>query len=302
MPEKLMETHFTASTGHAPIPGGLAAMVGDCRLGLYEKSMPESLSWPEKLAGAKAAGFDYVEMSVDESDAKQARLDMPPGERLALLGEMAQAGIRLETMCLSGQRRYPLGSLDAGVRQKSLEVMRKAILLAADLGIRIIQIPGYDEYYNPSTAQTRAYFAQGLRSCVELASQYGVMLGFETMEPPFMNTVWKAMYWVRMFNSPYLLVYPDSGNITNGALEGLGNVGDDIAAGAGHIAAVHLKESALGQYRDVPFGQGHVDFKAVIAASRKIGVRRFTGEFWYVQGAPWQQYLKDNAAFLRAQF
>ena len=32
-------------------------------LGLYEKSMPGTLTWAEKLQAAKNAGFDYVEMS-----------------------------------------------------------------------------------------------------------------------------------------------------------------------------------------------------------------------------------------------
>lgn len=45
------------------------------RLGLYEKSMPNTLSLPEKLAEAKKAGFDYLELSIDESDEKLSRLD-----------------------------------------------------------------------------------------------------------------------------------------------------------------------------------------------------------------------------------
>ena len=37
------------------------------RLGLYEKSMPGFLSLPQKLGQTKAAGFDYMELSVDET-------------------------------------------------------------------------------------------------------------------------------------------------------------------------------------------------------------------------------------------
>ena len=44
-------------------------------LGLYEKSMPSDLSWEQKMLSAKAAGFDYIEISIDETDAKLARLD-----------------------------------------------------------------------------------------------------------------------------------------------------------------------------------------------------------------------------------
>lgn len=42
------------------------------RLGLYEKSMPSTLTWVEKLTIAKKSGFDYLEISIDESDAKLA--------------------------------------------------------------------------------------------------------------------------------------------------------------------------------------------------------------------------------------
>ena len=37
-------------------------------LGLYEKSMPNTLSWEEKLEVVKEAGFDYLEMSIDETE------------------------------------------------------------------------------------------------------------------------------------------------------------------------------------------------------------------------------------------
>jgi len=49
-------------------------------IGLYEKAMPGTLSWQEKLEAAKKAGFDYIEISIDETDEKLARLDMPKAE------------------------------------------------------------------------------------------------------------------------------------------------------------------------------------------------------------------------------
>jgi L-ribulose-5-phosphate 3-epimerase len=45
------------------------------QLGLYEKAMPSHLSWLEKCQATKDAGFDFLEISVDETDAKLARLD-----------------------------------------------------------------------------------------------------------------------------------------------------------------------------------------------------------------------------------
>ena len=63
--------------------------------------------------------------------------------------------------------------------------MEQAICLAEDLGIRIIQLAGYDVYYEKSTRQTAAWFEANLRRAAELASEAGVMLGFETMETEY---------------------------------------------------------------------------------------------------------------------
>ena len=50
-------------------------------LGQYEKSMPNDLTWKEKLQLCREFGFDYLEMSVDESEEKLARLSYTQAER-----------------------------------------------------------------------------------------------------------------------------------------------------------------------------------------------------------------------------
>lgn len=62
-------------------------------LGLYEKAMPKDLSWKEKMLAAKGAGFDFIEISIDETDEKLARLDMSREERLALMELMSETGV-----------------------------------------------------------------------------------------------------------------------------------------------------------------------------------------------------------------
>lgn len=54
-------------------------------LGLYEKALPPGLSWKEKLLAAGDAGFDFLEMSIDESAEKLARLDMEDSEIAKLI-------------------------------------------------------------------------------------------------------------------------------------------------------------------------------------------------------------------------
>ena len=273
-------------------------------LGLYEKSMPNELTWAEKLQAAKNAGFDYVEMSIDETDAKLARLDMTDGEIDEIVAAMRTVNLPFRSICLSGHRKYPLGSHDPKVRERSLDIMQKAISLAARLGIRTIQLAGYDVYYEQGDEQTRADFIANLKLSALMAAREGVVLGFETMETPFMDNVRKAMEYVNLVNSPYLGVYPDVGNVTNACLLYGEDLADDFKTGAGHLVAVHLKETVPGKYREIPYGTGHVDFAKAVKTSWALGVRRYVAEFWYVKGVTqdWRAELQNANDFLRKFF
>ena len=271
------------------------------QLGLYEKAMPGNLSWQEKLQAAKDAGFDYVEMSIDETDAKLARLDMSEEQREEIRQAMRETGVPFRSICLSGHRKYPLGCPDMDKQKRSLSIMEKAVKLAADLGIRTIQLAGYDVYYEEGSEKTRADFAKNLQLATDMAAKEGIMLGFETMETPFMDNVQKAMDYVKKIDSPYLGVYPDSGNITNAALLYNDDVAADLKRGKGHIVAVHLKETVPGKYREIPYGTGHVDFETVIKTSWELGVRRFVTEFWYLPGQDYKAELNKASQFMRSR-
>ena len=262
-------------------------------IGLYEKAMPGELSWREKLLTAKELGYDFVELSVDETDAKLARLDMTGEERLEILKIMNEVGVPFRSMCLSGHRKYPLGSANPATCARGMEIMEKAVQLAADLGIRIIQLAGYDVYYEDSTPETVARFGENLKKATMMAAKAGVMLGFETMETEFMNTVGKSMKYVELVNSPYLGVYPDSGNLKNAAVTYGTDVYEDIRSGAGHTVAMHLKETVPGKFREIHFGTGHVDFRKTIDTAWEIGVRRFVTEMWYVGQDNWKEDIRE---------
>ncbi len=269
------------------------------QLGLYEKAMPKDLSWEEKLKLTKECGFDYLEMSIDETDEKLARLDYTQEERKQLVHLMWQEQVKIHSICLSGHRKYPLGSHDDEVVQKALLIMQKAIDLASDLGVRIIQLAGYDVYYEEGDMHTRERFAHNLKKAVTMAATKGINIGFETMETSFMDTVRKAMYYVEVMNSPYLGVYPDIGNLKNASLLYHEYVDNDLRSGKGHIFAAHLKETVPGKYREIPFGTGHTEYVENLKILKELGVRVFVGEFWYVGSKTWKQDLKDASNFLR---
>ena len=267
-------------------------------IGLYEKAMPNDLSLADKLETARELGYDYLELSIDETDEKLQRLDWTTEQIEDLLRACALRGLPIGSLCLSGHRKYPLGSENE--EERSLEIMEKAIRLAAGLGIRVIQLAGYDVYYEESDTATKSRFLENLKAAAAMAARSGILLGFETMETPFMDTVWKSMFYVQAVNSPYLGIYPDTGNLTNAAvLYGTDPV-LDLESGHGHIVALHLKETIPGHYREIPFGTGHVDFDSMIAAAWKLGVRRYVTEMWYVGQEDWKQDIKKARSMMSA--
>jgi hexulose-6-phosphate isomerase len=186
-------------------------------------------------------------------------------------------------MCLSGHRRFPFGSHDPEVAARARDIMAKAIGLARDCGIRTVQLAGYDVYYEEQDAGTLTRFEDGLQWAVERAAAAQVMLAVEIMDTPFINSITKWKAWEERIRSPWFAVYPDIGN-----LSAWGNdVAAELGLGIDRIAAIHLKETRPvtadfpGAFRDVPFGEGSVDFVGVFRRLKELGYRgAFLIEMW----------------------
>jgi L-ribulose-5-phosphate 3-epimerase len=236
-------------------------------LGIYEKALPVGECWLERLGLAKTLGFDFVEMSIDETDARLSRLDWSREQKLALINAVAETGVRVPSMCLSAHRRFPLGSEDDGVRQQGLAIMRQAIQFAQDVGIRVIQLAGYDVYYQQANNETRRRFREGLKESVEMASRAQVTLAMEIMDYPLMNSISKALGYAHYLNNPWFQIYPDIGNLS--AWDN--DVQMELQAGIGHIVAVHVKDTRPGVFKNVPFGAGIVDFEHCFSTLKQSG-------------------------------
>jgi hexulose-6-phosphate isomerase len=162
-------------------------------------------------------------------------------------------------------------------------IMSGAIALAQDVGIRTIQLAGYDVYYEEQDASTLRNFEAGLQWAVEQAAAAQVMIAVEIMDTPFMNSIGKWLDWERRVRSPWFTVYPDVGN-----LAAWGNdVPEELRQGIDRIAAIHLKDTLAvvrgfpGQFRDVPFGHGCVDFVGVFRTLKALNYRgTFLIEMW----------------------
>ena len=246
-------------------------------IGLYEKALPDALSWEERLAAAGQAGYDFIEISIDESDERLSRLDWSASERAALRRSIANTGVKIMTMCLSGHRKYPLGSHSPELRQQGQEILRKAIDFAGDVGLRVVQVMGYDVFYETSDEETGANFIDGLRLGARWAGQSGVMLGLENLDTPYVENLSKAMSIIREIDSPWLRLYPDIGNLAAAGYY----PPDELTLAKGQLLGVHVKDAMPKVIRGIPFEKGIVPFRETFQALVQTGFWGLIGiEIW----------------------
>ena len=275
--------------------------LGDLKLGIYEKAIPLQLSWIEKMNTAKAAGFDFIELSVDGLEPRIHRLDWDDAQINEIRRASEITGVPLLTMALTANRYFPLG--DPARREQGIEIVRKGIRLAMRLGIRIIQLAPYD--VNPAldgregNEGTLGLFKDSLRRLVTYAADCGVMLSLEVVDDVrFCRSVQSVRQLIEEIDSPFLQIYTDTGNVA--ALDA--DPVPDIPNGGSHLIASHLKDAVLGCCRKVEYGKGIVDFEACLRAFKEMDFHGFfVCEMWSDEEESFIPYLKVANDFLRAK-
>lgn len=241
-------------------------------IGIYEKALPASSDWFLKLDAAKDAGYDFVEIAIDESDERLARLDWSNDERLNLRHAAMTSGIKLNSIVLSAHRRFPMGSANPETRDEALHILRQTVDFACDTGFRMIQLAGYYVFYEEHSNNNYQLFCDSLTQAIEYASQRGVMLALENVDGEDVLTIEKIMHFVSMFDSPFFKAYPDIGNLAGNGLQ----VRSELLKARGHLTGIHLKDVQPGVFRRINFGDGIVDFADAFRALAEIN---YTGNF-----------------------
>lgn len=280
-------------------------MLHDHLLGLYEKALPPEWSWEKRLLIVQELGFDYMEISIDETDERLERLYWDKDRRMELLMATKKLKMPIRSMCLSAHRRFPFGSADKKLSNKAYELMERAIVFAEDLGIRVIQLAGYDVYYEPSTKQSTEAFLEGMKWSAKLAEKHQLMLAMEIMDSPFMNSITRHLWYEEQIKSPWYKVYPDLGN-----LSAWGNdVEKELEKGIESIVAVHIKETKAvtntspGQFKCVPFGEGCVDFVKCFAKLEQLNYKGpYLIEMWNDPEIDNIEAIKEAVRFVREKY
>jgi predicted hexulose-6-phosphate isomerase len=247
-------------------------------MGLYEKALPSAWSWDRRLAAMAEAGYSFAEVSIDPSDERLARLHWPAGAKADLRRAIVESGVPILTMCLSAHRVYSLGSRIAATRERGMEIMRRAIEFSVDVGVRIVQVPGYDVFdEQPGDAETVARFMDGMHQAAEWAGQAGVMLGLENVDVPLSESIAACVEIMRQVNSVWFQMYPDMANVAAAGYDPV----TELPHCAGHLIAVHVKDGLPRTIRGVPFEAGLVHFDEVFRVLAGLDFRGLlTVEMW----------------------
>ncbi|WP_288782654.1 L-ribulose-5-phosphate 3-epimerase [uncultured Cutibacterium sp.] len=251
-------------------------------LGIYEKALVGNRlatddDWRRFLNQVPEAGFSFVDLSVDESDERMARLGWEQNRRRMVRHCAEAAETVIGGVCLSVHRRIGPGSADPAVRQRARDVMAEGLRLCHDLGAPVLQVAGYYCYYEQMNDHAEQWYTDLLLDAVPMAARLGVVMGIENVDGTDVTSIRKVMEFVKLADSPYLQVYPDLGNIAEQQLD----AATELEVGRGHMVAIHVKDVRPGEPRRVPMGEGTVDWDesfAILAEQNWRG--RMMIEMW----------------------
>ncbi|WP_366180343.1 L-ribulose-5-phosphate 3-epimerase [Actinomyces timonensis] len=276
----------SASGSRAVRPNGPARaddpLAEGLSLGIYEKALrgPAPVTppqWRDFLAQVARGGFSFLDLSIDESPEREARLDWSPEQWRAVRRAAEDAGVMIGGICLSIHRRIAPGSADPATRQRAREVMAQGLRACHEVGAPVLQIAGYYCFYEEPGPDSARWYTDLLAESVPLAARLGVVMGIENVDGVGVTSITRAMELVEEIDSPFLQVYPDLGNIAEQGLDPR----IEIPAGRGHMVAMHAKDVRRGEPRRVEMGTGIVDWDLSFALLARQGwTGRLMIEMW----------------------
>ena len=246
-------------------------------IGIYEKALPPFSEWEEALEMTREFGYDFLELSIDESEERLARLSWSAAKRKELRRAIDRTGVPVRHLCLSAHRKVPFASSDSATRDRAWEMMHRAMELCTELGVRILQTQGHDVYYEESTDETWQRYMEGLAIAAEMGREASVMIGLENADIASVGSVEQAAAIIDEIGNPWFQMYPDIGNIVAHGYD----LVSQLTRATRYAVAIHIKDARPGEFRRVPFGEGTVPFDSAFAAIRDMGYRGpFVIEMW----------------------
>jgi L-ribulose-5-phosphate 3-epimerase len=245
--------------------------------------LPKDLSYAERFALAREAGFDAVEMQTTSGSDEVAQIREAS----------AKTGLRVHSVMNADHWRFPISAADRDVVNRSVAGMETSLHNAAAWGAdTVLLVPAVVDAttsYHDAWTRSQKVIRERL---LPLAKELNVIIAVEEVWNKFLLSPIEFARYVDEIDSPWLKAYFDVGNVVF-----YGYPQDWIRALGARIAKVHLKDFQLdrpnGRFAWKNLGEGDIDWLAVHRAFADVGYR---GAFTTELSAGDAVYLKDVAA------
>ena len=244
--------------------------------------LANGLSYAQRFAAARAAGFDAIEMQTI------ARAD----EASEIKDAARTSGLPIHSVMNADHWRFPLSSGDRDVVNRSVAGMeaslRNAALWGADAVLLVPAVVDQATSYRDAWARSQQVIRERL---LPLARELKVTIAVEEVWNKFLLSPIEFARYIDELDSAWLKAYFDVGNVVF-----YGFPQDWIRTLGPRIAKVHLKDFRLdrpnGRFAWTNIGDGDIDWREVRRAFDDVGYRGyFTTE---VAGGD-AAYLRDLA-------
>ena len=229
----------------------------------------------ESFGLAKKAGFEGVEVALDESNG-EITLSSTEKDLLEVKKQANDNGIELYSVASGLYWSYFLNDDDEAVRSKAQDIVKKQLETASILGCQtILVIPGcvnadfvapgkvmdYERCYNRSL--------ESINKVKDFAAQYKVEIGLENVWNKFLLSPLEMRNFIDAVDSEWVGSYFDVGNTLY-----CGYPEHWISALGSRIKKVHFKDyrvQAGGLHGFVDLLAGDVNYPAVVEGLKNIG-------------------------------
>ena len=214
--------------------------------------------WQSEFEKAQGLGLNDIEFifDLDQYESNPLWTDGGVSEIQSLINK---SGVLVNNICGDFFMRRPFFRVEENVRKENVEVLKKLIVSASNIGARNVEIPILDNS-SLKTKEEEDILARSLTECLETARSNNIILSVEADLPPV-----KLLNLLKKFPGHQVKVVYDSGNSS-----GLGyDPYEEVTTLGDFIINAHIKDRVLGG-GTVSLGTGSADFDKLFTGLKKI--------------------------------
>ena len=234
------------------------------KIGLTQITARNEFSFPETLQVCREAGYEAIELLFEEGGDPD--IGMSADEIRAVGRACREAGVEIASLLAWYKERGNLISPDPRERARRERETVRALEIAEILGVEVILLhPGR---LTPQDRYQVAFdrLVGTLKELAVEAGRRGVVIGLENVWNQFLQSPAEMRALLDEVGSPWVRSYFDVANMRS---TGYPEVW--IRELGGRIVRVHFKDFSGASFRYVPFGEGEIDWPAVMRELRAIG-------------------------------